>query len=291
VVQDGRNQYVLKDSDRSVLKTTVAEAMTRRGVPVRWPLYDLKDSKALNVAEIRGGFKEPILNASKRYDTQTALAGSMIWNGNKWQSNWSLFVDGELRQWTMDDTDYKQLINKAVDQAADLLGVVFAIHNSDTNQQLPKLQIDIQAVNSIEKYHFIENYLGSLSAVDHIVPAMVEGQDAMFTVTLRSNVKDFLRLIKSDAELIEVRAPLLHLEPPPPAIQDNANTELVKVGDKLVPIDAGTDHKTPEQTSSEKTTSDQTAAQQVAADQTAAEKTEEVAVKQLPVYYYRLNQH
>ena len=33
VVRDGKNEYVLKDVDQSLLKTSVVDAMTRRGVP------------------------------------------------------------------------------------------------------------------------------------------------------------------------------------------------------------------------------------------------------------------
>jgi hypothetical protein len=101
--------------------------------------------------------------------------------------------------------DHKRLINKAIDQAADALGIVFAIHGSTSKQQLKTIQLDIQAVNSIKKYRKLENYLRNLSAVEMATPLKVDGQNAIFEVTLRSNEEDFLNLIKNDAELIETR--------------------------------------------------------------------------------------
>ena len=207
-IRDGRNEYVLKQSDLSLLKTAADKALIRRGVPARWPLYDAKDKKILSVADIRGGFKDPVTTASKRYSRGPALTGSMIWNGKQWQSSWSLLMSNEdqhweNRYWNLAEVDHKRLINKAIDQAADALGIVFAIHGSTSKQQLKTIQVDIQAVNSIKKYRKLENYLRNLNAVEMATPLKVDGQNAIFEVTLRSNEEDFLNLIKNDAELIE----------------------------------------------------------------------------------------
>ena len=209
-IRDGRNEYVLKQSDLSLLKTAADKALIRRGVPARWPLYDAKDKKNLSVADIRGGFKDPVTTASKRYSRGPALTGSMIWNGKQWQSSWSLLMSNEdhhweNRYWNLSEVDHKRLINKAIDQAADALGIAFAIHGSTSKQQRKTIQLDIQAVNSIKKYRKLENYLRNLSAVEMATPLKVDGQNAIFEVTLRSNEEDFLNLIKNDAELIETR--------------------------------------------------------------------------------------
>ncbi len=209
-VRDGRNEYVLKQSDLSLLKAATDKALIRRGVPVRWPLYDAKDKKILSVADIRGGFKDPVTTASKRYTRGPALTGSMIWNGKQWQSSWSLLMPsegqhGESRHWNMTEKNHKLLINKVIDQAADALGIVFALRGSTSKQQLKTIQLNIQDVNSIRKYRKLENYLRDISAVKMATPLKVDGQNANFAVTLRSNEEDFLNLIENDAELIKAR--------------------------------------------------------------------------------------
>jgi hypothetical protein len=268
-VRDGRNQYVLKERDNSLLKTTASEAMVRRGVPDSWPLFDAKDRSILSVADIRGGFSEPVINASKRYATDTALTASLIWNGVRWQSSWSLFVDGESRHWNLEDTDYKQLIKKAIDQAADILGAVFAVHNAANNQQVMSIQMAIEAVNSIEKYRYVENYLNGLSTVAHVKPYRVDGQNAVFEVLLRSNEEDFHHLIKSDAELIEIKAP---------------QASPMQVRPQVLPDNEAGNHE-------EKASADNALTEQMETEKTPAEKTgAAVPLKQLPVYYYRLKQ-
>ena len=205
-IRDGRNEYVLKDTDDSLLKTSVQQAMHRRGVPDRWPLFDYKDRKLLTVADIRGGFKDPVAKASKRYSRGPALTGSLIWNGSKWQSSWSLLMETGNRHWSIENKDYNVLINKAIDQAADAMGIVFAIHGLTDNQNLARIQLDIQEVKSIEAYRKLEKYLRDLSAVEMAKPLRVDGQSAVFEVTLRSSESDFLNLVKNDAELVEVKS-------------------------------------------------------------------------------------
>ena len=218
-IRDGRNEYVLKDTDKSALKTSAQQALHRRGVPDRWPLFDYKDRKILKVADIRGGFKDPVAKASKRYSRGPALTGSLIWTGSKWQSSWSLLMENGNRHWSIEDADYNVLINKAVDQAADAMGIVFAIHGISDNQNLARIQLDIQEVKSIQAYRRLENYLRELSAVEMAKPLKVDGQSAIFEVTLRSSEGDFLNLVKNDAELVEVK-PVQNQEKIQPAVRD-----------------------------------------------------------------------
>ena len=223
-IRDGRNEYVLKDTDQSLLKTSADDALHRRGIPERWPLYDNKDRKILKVADIRGGFKDPVAAASKRYSRGPALTGSMIWNGKKWQSSWSLLMASSNRHWSVEDADYNRLINKAIDQAADAMGIVFAIHGVGKNHQLATIQLEVQAVNSIKKYQKLENYLRELSAVEAIRPLKVDGQNAIFEVTLRSDEDDFFNLIKNDAELEEAK-PITPQVDAPVVPEDNQTVE------------------------------------------------------------------
>ncbi len=109
--------------------------------------------------------------------------------------------------WSMVDSDYTQLINTAVNTAADTMGSEFAINNAKADQQLVTLQLDVQAVESVAKYRRVENYLKNLNAVDTAFPAFIDGQHAVFQITLRSEEKDFLNLINNDAVLVAVAKP------------------------------------------------------------------------------------
>lgn len=204
VVRDGNNEYILKDADKSLIKSMVNTALARRGVPRRWPVYDVKDKKLVTVADLRGGFQDQVVAASKRYSNGPSLAASLNWDGKQWQSTWSLLLKERNRHWSLADADYNQLIIKAMDQAADALGVVFAIGRAADNQPMETIQLNVGSVNSIEKYRRVEDYLSALSAVERVKVHKVDAASVTFDLTLRSNKADFINLLKNDAELVEV---------------------------------------------------------------------------------------
>lgn len=205
VVRDGINEYVLKDSDESLLKSATSNALTRRGIPERWPHYDIEDKEIIGVADIRGGFKGPIEKASKRYSKGPSLTGSIIWDGNQWQSNWSLLVDSENRHWSLDDTDYKQLINNAIDQAADVMGGIYVSRNSADSLKTTTIQLEVQAVNSIEEYRYIEDYLTLSNVVAKSSPSTIDNQIVTFEVTLRGAEEDFISLINNNTSFSQIQ--------------------------------------------------------------------------------------
>ncbi len=297
-IRDGKNEYVLKDADQSLLKTSAEDALHRRGIPERWPLFDSKDRKILKVADIRGGFKDPVVKASKRYSSGPALTGSLIWNGAKWQSSWSLLMENGNRHWNIEDADYNRLINKAIDQTADAMGFVFAIHGVNKNQQLSKVQLEVQAVNSIKKYRKLENYLRELSAVEMVTPSKVDGQNAIFEITLRSDESAFLNLINNDAELIKAEPIKPPVETPiDSSIETPLDTPVVPVDNQAVeqelqatPTNAG-DVAIDATTGSSATNNALGEQPEQQSEQPLDPLSEQQLVKQtpqIPVYHYKL---
>jgi hypothetical protein len=266
VVRDGKNEYVLKNNDRSLVKTAIDKDLTRRGIPVSWPSYDAKDKKILSVADIRGGFKGPVIDASTRYSKGPALTGSIIWNGKQWQSSWGLMANQEDRHWSVDAADYNHLIENAIDQAGDLLGSIYAIHHNAGDQQFITIQVEVQSVSSIEKYRYIENYLANLNIVEHSRPLKIDAHTAAFEVTLSSTEDDFLNMIKSDAAFSEIKIPVT---------QNVAPVEVKAVA----PIEA---------ISKENTSDDAISIEKKTDDIVSPVAVEEAPVKQIPIYRYKL---
>ena len=117
-------------------------------------------------------------------------------------------MEGETPYWNLDNTDYSALVDNAIDQVADVLGTAYAIHNNAGDQQLATIQFDVESVNSIEKYRYIENYLADLNVVENSRPLSVNGQNVVFEVTLRGAEEDFINLIKSYTAFSEMQTPL-----------------------------------------------------------------------------------
>jgi hypothetical protein len=201
-VHDGSRRYILKASDFSLLKKEADAAFKRRGIPVVWPNNDSRDRRGLRFADVWAGFAEPLLKSSKRYSNGPVVSVSMLWNGHAWVGDWSLFMGRESRRWSLRELDYDALISKGVDLVADAIGKKFAVLEVLDTSKLQQILVEIDRVNSVEGFRQVQNYLMSLPVVHSVRLSQIESERVAFWLSLRSEVDDFLGLVKTDSEII-----------------------------------------------------------------------------------------
>jgi hypothetical protein len=204
-VRDGTNQYILRDRDISLIKTQANASFQRRGIPAIWPRNDARDQQQLRFADVWAGFVEPMQQASKRYTTGPVVSASMTWNGYSWAGDWSLLMARDSRRWALEEQDYNALISQAIDLIADAMGQKFAVLEATDTQGLQQILVEIDQVGSVKKFRHVQKYLSSLPVVRSVWLSQVEPERVAFKLTLRSEVGDFLKLIKADTRM----APLL----------------------------------------------------------------------------------
>lgn len=201
-VRDGTNQYILRDRDTSLIKTQANNSLQRRGVPVIWPRNDSRDQRQLIFADVWAGFAKPIQQASKRYSTGPVVSASMAWNGKAWVGDWSVFLGRDSRRWTLEDQDYNAMIALAIDVIADAIGQKFAVLEATDVEGLNQVFVEIDQVESVRDFRHVQDYLTSLPVVQSVRLSQVEPERVAFKLILRSEVDDFLRLIKADTKMI-----------------------------------------------------------------------------------------
>lgn len=201
-VRDGTHQYILREQDISLIKTQATEAFQRRGIPEVWPRNDARDEQQLRFADVWAGFAEPVQQASQRYATGPVVSASMSWDGSSWVGDWSLFVDDDSRRWTLKEQDYAALISQAIDLIADVMGQKFAVLEATDAQGLKQILVEIDQVGSVKKFRQVQKYLGSLPVVQSVRLSQVEPERVAFKLTLRSEVDDFLKLVKAGRQMM-----------------------------------------------------------------------------------------
>ena len=204
-VNDGSQQYVLRDSDESLLKQSVESVLKRRGVPVRWPLYDSRDKKELSITDIRGGFAERLQGASSRYSHSAVVSASLSWNGQIWQSGWTLVLNDREYRWTHKHADYEVLIAQALDQVVDVMGQVFAIRERSPAEGAEQVVIRVTGVDSLSAYRRVMRYLQVMPAVRVASVRSIDESAAEFVLQLRGSKTDLLTLLKADSVLLSVK--------------------------------------------------------------------------------------
>jgi hypothetical protein len=201
-VRDGKSQYILKNSDFSVLKKEADAAFSRRGIPVVWPKNDSRDRKEVGFADVWAGFADPLLKASERYSSGPIVSVNALWNGHAWTGDWSLFMGQDSRRWSLRETEYDALISKGIDRVADSMGGKFAILEVQDASKLKKIFVEIDQVNSVKKFRKVQKYLTSLPIVHSVKLSQVEAERVAFQLSLRTGIDGFLGLVKSDSEIV-----------------------------------------------------------------------------------------
>lgn len=207
-VRDGNNRYVLKDGDASLLKDALTQSAQRRGLPIIWPINDLKDQQQVRFTDLWAAFATPVNAASKRYSKGPVIVGRLSWTGNDWRGDWSLFVDGSAYNWSVNGRDYATVIAEGIDLSADKIGRHYAVLER-TDSDEPDLLVEIINIDSLQNYRKIQQFLDGLAAVRQTDLVRLDQEVVVFRIDLRGDIDDFVRLVAIDRKL-EPRVDPLH---------------------------------------------------------------------------------
>ena len=95
-------------------------------------MLDLQDDSRISVTDVWGGFSEPILEASKRYQANVILTGKFIRIlPTLWESEWSVYFDKQVVNWVNQSDVADIVLEEGIDELVDRL----VSYYSDTRQQ------------------------------------------------------------------------------------------------------------------------------------------------------------
>ena len=192
VEHDGHRQ-LLGEPDVAEVKDWLQAAARRRGLPLIFPLMDLEDRTRVSVADVWGGFLEPVLAASARYRPQALLIGRLHQSGTgAWQAGWTLRVQESEQRWNSSDLQLMTLTAEGVDRAADELAARFAILDSGGGGSL---RISVTGVGATGDYARLTRYFATLSAVQSAQLQVLSGNRAEYLLQLQGDEAGFERAL------------------------------------------------------------------------------------------------
>ncbi len=149
-----------------------------RGVSLLFPLLDLEDTSRISVSDIWGGFKEPILEASERYQVDVVLTGKLIQLlPTLWESHWSVYIDDQEMNWSSQGGLVDIVLEEGVDELADRLALRYA--NTGSNR-VEIIELIVSDINDLDEYARTLFYLESLQSVRTVQVKRVESDNVMF---------------------------------------------------------------------------------------------------------------
>ena len=120
VTRTANGYQFVEPFDKSVLPVGVENALKRRGVPFKVPLYDLQDQMSLTAQQAGEAVEEKLAEATRRYGIDSWLVLLVAETQNsQYQGAWFLGGDTELLRGSVSAGSLQQLIDDSVDPAID----------------------------------------------------------------------------------------------------------------------------------------------------------------------------
>lgn len=167
------------------LRERMLDAAERRGLPLVFPLLDSVDLQNVTSSDIWGGFDEPIIAASARYDADSILIGRIRPSSGRRES-WSYYFSGDERSWT-------GAPEAVVGQVADLLVSEFAVGG---DAPVRTVALNVSGIVSIEAYGTLQNRLSGISVIDDFVITAVSGDRVSYRVNVRGGADRLSRALR-----------------------------------------------------------------------------------------------
>ena len=158
----------------------IDKAASVRGVSLLFPLLDLKDTAGLSVSDIWGGFKQPVLSASRRYRADVVLTGkiSRVLSA-LWESQWTAYFDDRSIEWSSRGESVDVVLTEGIDELVDRLATVYVKPESTRSEIIELL---VSGVNTIDDYARALSYLGAIQSVSAVKVRHVFSNKVLFEI-------------------------------------------------------------------------------------------------------------
>ncbi|MDG2376618.1 MAG: DUF2066 domain-containing protein [Woeseiaceae bacterium] len=161
-----------------LLRERVQEIATRRGLPIVFPLLDAEDLRRIGFVDIWGGFDDPLLEASARYEADSILVGRI--RPNEMQSpRWTWYVSEQRFGWPGEPEE-------AMHQLADALAARNAIRSDEVSEVL---ELTITGIDSVGAYGRVQQYMSNLRVIDSLVIRSAQPDRITYEVTVQGGAE------------------------------------------------------------------------------------------------------
>jgi len=185
VVESRGKRYLLSTSIKSTTREAIEKHARLYGLPIRFPLMDLADRANISISDVWGNFEDRIMQASKRYQTESVLVGKLYIANRTWNTRWSLYVDDRRVDWEGQDIRLNQVVKQGLSYSAQNLSQAFA--DVKTEQGIQDILVEVKSLDNLTDYTQAEKYLSSISSVKKIQTVELERSRVLFRLTTQGS--------------------------------------------------------------------------------------------------------
>jgi len=151
-----------------------------RGVSLLFPLLDLEDTSRMNVSDVWAGFKDPVLDASNRYQSDVVITGRLSQTlPTLWESQWTAYIDNQEMSWTTQGELAAIVLEEGIDELVDRLAAQY-VNTGPTSKEI--IELVVSDINNLDGYAKALSYLESLQAISEVQVRQVSGDEVTFEI-------------------------------------------------------------------------------------------------------------
>lgn len=200
VVENRSKRYLLSNSIQSTTREAIEKHARLYGLPIRFPLMDLADRANISISDVWGNFEDRIMQASKRYQTESILVGKLYIANRSWNTKWTLYVDDRRVDWNAQDIYLEKVVKQGLSRAAQNLGQAFA--DVKTDQGVQHVLVEIKDLNGLADYSQAVKYLSSISAVKKVQTVKLDNTNVLFNLTTQGSRVGVMQAISLGNQLV-----------------------------------------------------------------------------------------
>jgi hypothetical protein len=198
-------RYLVSDNSGGSVARSLSQSASQRGLPLTLPLMDLEDQRAVQFTDVWGGFVGSLEEASQRYRPQVILVGKLGRSGSSgdWRGSWNLLAAGNQQSWTSHAANLEAAVEQGIGETSEWLARQYAVVATDEAVR----SLLVEGVQGLDDYARVSNYLASLTPVEQVQVARVNGQEVEFSLNLNSEERNLLQVITLGRVLEAIEEP------------------------------------------------------------------------------------
>lgn len=191
---------LIANDSNSVAQKLLEQDADNRGLPIMFPILDLRDLSDLSVNDIIQGNTSKVITASKRYGSDAVLVGSVSKNSNQqWQATWTLINNNQQTSWSVTGTDLNQVLQQGVNNVTNSLAATYAVYRDNENKQ--QVLLTVMNIHSLTDYAKVLAYLKQLTPVKRVEVVSLKPTEVIFRLNLIGGQAALVHAINLDHAL------------------------------------------------------------------------------------------
>jgi hypothetical protein len=201
---DGK-QFLNNDTLPAMVSLITAE-FARRGVPARFPLYDLTDAALVTADEVWRLDSFSLVAASQRYGVQGILAGRLaILSNGSGTGDWSYLSGSSRTDRSIRVGDSEAFFQAGVSLVAEEMSSRYAV--APTTATSEGIKVQVTGVSNYSDYAGIVSWLEGLELIDSANVESIRGDTLRFNLVAQADAQQLATIIELNKKLLPAPSP------------------------------------------------------------------------------------